>query len=239
MIDVKIIKELKPGGQKKVFLAEHKEYGKLIYKKGKCNSSVSLDRIKREVKILRELDSSYYPKNFYFESDAEGNFEILEELIEGVSLSECMQLFSNENTVIDFGIELIKGLMILWNKRIVHRDIKPDNIIIRNGKPVIIDLGIARDIDGTSLTKTMYLHGPCTPVYASPEQLTNNKKIIDHRSDFFSIGILLTQLIIGANPFSPDVVGNGVGIIDNILSGQFGVSYNGVALSEEYNDTRN
>lgn len=222
---VKIIRPLKEGGQKEVFLAEHKTYGNVVLKKGKCNSQASLERIKREVEILRNIESEHFPKNFEFRYDNDGSFEIVEELVKGKSLSECLNYFDSEEKVKTFGLDLIEGMRLLWDKRIVHRDLKPDNIIITNEyKPIIIDLGIARELDGKSLTKTIYMRGPCTPIYASPEQLQNKKNLIDLRSDFFSIGIILCEMLLKVHPFSPNVVGQGISIEENILNNRFKLS---------------
>lgn len=237
MIDntkLNIIKSIKTGGQKEVYLAEHSLYGKVIYKKGTCQSSTSLSRIKREVEILKELSSNYYPKNFDFNFDSSGQFEIIEEYIEGICLSEYMAYFDTKEKVISFATDLVNGLKLIWDRRIVHRDIKPDNIIIsKDNRPVIIDLGIARDLDDESLTKTIFLMGPCTPIYASPEQLHNKKSLIDIRSDFFSMGIILSQMLLNEHPFSPKLVGQGMSIVDNISNGLFSLHAESDDLSEE------
>ena len=113
---------------------------------------------------------------------------------------------------------LTKGLAIIWDKNIVHRDLKPENIIIRpSGLPCIIDLGIARFIDLEALTKTISPIGPCTPIYAAPEQLNNNKNLIDPRTDFFGLGIISLELFLGVHPFDPIIVGNHYSIVENIM----------------------
>ena len=119
----------------------------------------------------------------------------------------------------DLLIQLVDGLAVLWDKRIVHRDLKPDNILITSDfEPKIIDLGIARFIDYESLTKTIELWGPCTPLYAAPEQLENRKKAIDPRTDQFALGVILARaLLAGVHPFSPEMVG-GDSITENILT---------------------
>ncbi len=112
-------------------------------------------------------------------------------------------------------------MKLLWKKEIVHRDLKPENIIIseKTGKPVIIDLGIARILLEESLTKTILAIGPCTIPYASPEQLLNQKNLISPRSDFFSLGIIAMELYYKHNPFDPQWVESGESILQNIITG--------------------
>jgi len=233
-----VIKELKQGGQKEVYLVEHQKYGKCVYKKGKCSHLNDLERIKREVSILKEIDSCYFPKNYEASFNDNGEFNIIEEYIEADSLSDIMDAYKgNENKVLRLLLNLINGLKILWDKRRVHRDLKPDNILIKpNGQPVIIDLGIVRALDENSLTLTEQLNGPCTPIYAAPEQIKNRKYSIDVRTDFFTLGIIATELILGKHPFSVDVTNAGMSIVDNILNERYKLEYDGICLS---NDLKN
>ncbi len=215
------IKELAQGGQKKVYLAEHPKLGKVVVKKGIIKSFTFLERIKREVKLLDELDSEYYPKQYHFNVDFKTNeFEIIEEYIEGFTLRESLEQFKTPQSIYILLDHLIDGLSIIWNKNIVHRDLKPENIIIRkNGKPCIIDLGIARFLDLDSLTRTISPIGPCTPIYASPEQLNNSKSSIDARTDFFALGIIALELYLGKHPF--DQPNKKYSIIENILKNDY------------------
>jgi len=82
--DCKIIKELPQGGQKTVHLAEHPKAGKVVIKKGAIKSFTSLERIKREVELLSELKSEFYPLQHHFNIDVKTKeFEIVEDYIEG------------------------------------------------------------------------------------------------------------------------------------------------------------
>jgi serine/threonine protein kinase len=233
--DIRIIKPLKEGGQKKVYLAESNTLGTVIYKVGQCHSISALERIKREVDLLRRIKSPYFPQNYAFRYDSNGIFQMIEEYIESKSLGECIHFFDTEMKIAQFALELINGMKLLWDNRIVHRDLKPDNILIKNTyQPVIIDLGIARDLEDMSLTKTILQRGPCTPVYASPEQLKNMKDCIDVRTDFFSIGIILCELFLKVHPFHPQVVGEGLGIVENIEAGRYSLQYADKKMSTQF-----
>lgn len=211
------------GGQKQVYKGDHTKLGEVVIKKGNYESNSSLERIKREVDCLRNIDSHYYPKHYYFYVDETNKtFVIVEQYINSVNLTKAMSNFDTEIKIVKLLKNLCIGLKVLWDKNIVHRDLKPDNILITPElEPRIIDLGIARFLDYSSLTKTVYPMGPCTPVYASPEQLLNKKEIIDIRTDFFSLGIIILQLWHGFHPFHPDKVNSDKDIPVNICEGLY------------------
>ncbi len=215
----KILKNLPNGGQKNVQLAEHPTVGLVVIKRGAIKSFTSLERIKREVDLLSELKSEFYPLQHHFSIDVKTKeFEIVESYIEGKTLRDCMADFKEPKAIFNLLLFLVEGLSIIWDKNIVHRDLKPENIIIRpNGMPCIIDLGIARFLDLESLTKTISPIGPCTPIYAAPEQLSNNKNLIDPRTDFFCLGIITLELFLGVHSFDPNIVKNHFSIVENIM----------------------
>lgn len=230
------VKRIAKGGQKTVYEADHDKYGRIALKINKYNSSSELERISREVNVLKEINSKYFPKNYDFKIYPEEKiFIIIEQYIEGKTLKELRNSFNNENSILSLFKELIKGLSIIWEKRIIHRDLKPNNIIItKNDIPCIIDLGIARVLDMESLTGTNLSRGPCTPPYASPEQLLNKKEFINHRSDFYSLGIILLELLLGFHPFLPEKVGNDNSITENIINGKFFIPKKKEGVSEEF-----
>lgn len=213
---------LKKGGQKVVYRAIDRKRGPVVVKIGHYLTESALERIKREVQLLNEIDSEYYPKNFDFIITKDKRFIIIEEFIEAQPLSVYLDKFSNPKTVMQFGYHLASGLKVLWDRPSAHRDIKPDNILIPpTGYPKIIDLGIAKMPELDSLTGTHLMRGPCTPAYASPEQLKNRKAQIDYRTDQFSMGITLLQLLLkGHHPFHPSLVG-GNSIDSNIIANKW------------------
>jgi len=222
--DAKLLKE---GGQKSVFLFTHPIYGQAVLKIGIYTSPQTLERISREVRTLRGIDSPYYPKNHEFDVLDSKRFVIIEEYVKCMPLSDCINQYVEPRKAVLLLRELVNGLSILWSMNIVHRDLKPDNILITsNGSPKIIDLGIARLLDEESLTKTYALSGPATPPYAAPEQLLNRKAIIDIRTDQFNLGIILVQLLLGGfHPFNPQLVGSGIDIMNNIIENKWFKSF--------------
>jgi eukaryotic-like serine/threonine-protein kinase len=232
--DCKIIKELAQGGQKTVHLAEHPKIGLVVIKRGEIKSFTSLERIKREVELLSELNSEFYPHQYHFNIDVKTKeFEIVKDYIEGNVLRKAILSFRNPKEIFTLLNYLVTGLSIIWDKNIVHRDLKPENVIIRpNGLPCIIDLGIARFLDLESLTKTISPVGPCTPIYAAPEQLLNNKNLIDPRTDFFELGIIALELYLGVHPFEPAYVGNHFSIVENIMQCNYIVETDAVKHDE-------
>lgn len=213
-------KPLKAGGQKAVFTVDHNTHEKAVLKIGIYSDKSNLERIVREVQLLQEIDSVYYPKNFEFVVIDDKRFYILEEFFPGDMLSNCQPQFYEIPHALHLILEITKGLSVLWERKVVHRDVKPENIIITpDGDIKIIDLGIARILDFDSLTNVLAMRGPCTPVYAAPEQLLNRKADIDFRTDQFQLGIILVQMILkGQHPFAPDFIG-GSSIVENLLSG--------------------
>ncbi|MEE8218742.1 MAG: serine/threonine-protein kinase, partial [Vicinamibacteria bacterium] len=98
---------------------------------------------------------------------------------------------------LDLVIQICRGLAYAHERGIVHRDIKPANIgLLDDGTAKILDFGIAK-MEGTQLTKTGMMVG--TVHYMSPEQVRGQK--VDGRSDVFSVGVILYQLLAGERPF--------------------------------------
>lgn len=193
------ITSLVNGGQKKVFLGERNGH-KYVLKRGHYDSE-SLVRMEREVSVLRNLDTEFYPRNYdFFIEPATREFLIVEQFIENIPFKELRNYLDSEEKLIELLLLILEGLNIVWDKDIVHRDLKPDNILIRpNYRPVIIDLGVARFIKLADVTGT---HAPCTPAFAAPEFLNYDKENITYRSDIFSLGIYSVYSLKGIHPFN-------------------------------------
>ncbi|MEK6755805.1 MAG: serine/threonine-protein kinase, partial [Bacteroidota bacterium] len=127
----------------------------------------------------------------------DGHTFIAMELVEGQSLREKKQSFSVKQAV-DIGIQIADGLSAAHEKGIVHRDIKPENIMIRkDGIVQIMDFGLAKLRGASRLTKEGSTVG--TVGYMSPEQVQGQET--DHRTDIFSLGVILYEMLAGQSPF--------------------------------------
>ena len=136
--------------------------------------------------------------NVYDVGDENGIYYIVMELVEGITLKNYIErkgrLTIKEATSI--AIQVSAGLEVSHNNHIVHRDIKPQNIIIsREGKVKVTDFGIAKAT--TSQTTTSSAMGSVH--YASPEQARGG--YVDHRSDIYSLGIVMYEMVTGRVPF--------------------------------------
>jgi len=124
------------------------------------------------------------------------------ELVDGASLAHELGAAMPWPRLRTVAIQLCAGLAAAHAAGVIHRDLKPDNVMIERGtdRVVITDFGIARSGDEVGVTQLGALIG--TPRYMAPEQLAGHE--VDHRADVFSLGIMLYELATGARPWSGD-----------------------------------
>lgn len=197
-----ILKKYPPSGQKQVLLIKHKIYGVVILKIVENQS----ERVKREIEIVTKNNFSNVPRvlevNDYQIEDQNGIY-LLEEYIDGDNLKKVLgQGKLSLKDAMNLTEQLLKIVVQMEEKKIVHRDIKPDNIVKNSsGKWYLIDFGIARALNMNSLTMTEAQVGPHTPGYGAPELFQYNKKDIDSRADLFSLGVVVFEAVTGKHPF--------------------------------------
>lgn len=132
---------------------------------------------------------------------------IVEEFIGGGTLSSYLSGHRfNYDDLLAFGNQMIDIIEYVAGLNLIHRDIKPDNILFRDAQlqVVLTDFGIVRDLNQVSLTPTFFMSGPGTPGFAAPEQINNQKPLENWRTDQFSCGIVLSLCAFGINPFGVD-----------------------------------
>lgn len=198
----KIIRKYPPSGQKQVVLVDHEEYGDIILKIVDGQN----ERVKREIEIVTRNNFNNVPKvmevNIYSFNNQSGIY-IFEEFINGESLKKYLEQGKMDiQEAMNLTEQILKIIVEMEKKKIVHRDIKPDNIIKSNdGYWFLIDFGIARALDMNSLTLTEMRIGPHTPGYGAPELFQYTKKDIDSRADIFSLGVVVFEAVTGKHPF--------------------------------------
>jgi len=201
----KIIERIGSGGMGEVYLAEDTKLHRKVALKFLPAHCTVVEEIK--TRFIREAEAAAslnHPSiiTIYEVSEYGGRPFFAMELVEGQSLREFAQ--GKElpiERIVDLAIQICDGLSAAHEKKVVHRDIKPSNILIdAYGRPKILDFGLAAIQGGEHLTKTGSTVG--TVQYMSPEQ-TQGKEV-DQRSDLFSLGVVLYEMIAGKSPFARD-----------------------------------
>ncbi|TYR81087.1 serine/threonine protein kinase [Priestia megaterium] len=184
-----------------------------------------LARASREIDIMNQCDTPTLvklgPIGLNIVSfDEKKLLMFSEEYIDGEDLHTILlNRKLSEKEALNLAINISDAIDHLWNIGMVHRDIKPKNIMQnKNGDFILLDTGIAFDTQGKALTQASLIIG--TAIYMSPEQITNVKINIDFRSDLFLLGIVLYQALTGSHPFYKQGV-NTMQIIANIMEAQF------------------
>ncbi len=184
------------GGQKDVF--KIKRNGMVCVMKTFKNFS---EREEREIAFYKKYaNHPGIPKVLHQEAYGK-DVVVFEEFIEGETLEDAAPKFvGNWSMVRGLIANIIDILEPFWNDDITHRDLKPRNIIVKqDGTPVIIDFGIARDGNASSLTHTGFM--PRTMCFCAPEQHEGLKDQISYRTDYFNLGIIAHYLYFANLPF--------------------------------------
>ncbi len=203
-----IVKKLREGGMGAIYLVRHRLLDELRVVKVLRSQLVAEEDLKerflREAKIAIHLRHPNIAQLYDFSIDDEGTAYIVLEYIDGITLEEyCRQPEARHLTLtLAIAQQGLRALGYLHRKGFVHRDIAPDNLMLTrdvDGEPLVklIDLGIVKILkgEGKGTATSLYLG---KPKYSSPEQLVSQN--IDARSDLYSFGVLLYELVTGVYP---------------------------------------
>jgi len=161
----------------------------------------AIERFRREVKLTRRIQHRNVARMFDIGEHRVDRFLTME-LIDGAPLTRELGGEMAWPRLQRLAIQLCAGLAAAHDAGVVHRDLKPDNVMIERGtgRAVIMDFGIARGGDEVGVTQLGALVG--TPRYMAPEQLAGEPA--DHRADLFALGVMLYELATGTRPWSGD-----------------------------------
>ena len=201
-----IIREIARGGMGIVYEARDKELDRIVALKtlisGEMADEQELERFQREAKLTASFDHpnivpihevGIYEKTHYFTMD----------YIDGISLSEYVRTVRcSLKKIIKMMVQITGAIAYAHGMNVIHRDIKPANILVdtNSGKPLVTDFGLARQQNAKGLTMSGIALG--TPAYMPPEQAEGKIRAISNRSDIYSLGAVLYELLAGRPPFT-------------------------------------
>src|SRR6266436_2306159 len=211
----KLLQQIGEGGCGLVYMAEQEEpvrrrVALKVIKPGMDTKSL-IARFEAEQQALALMDHQSICHVFDAGATESGRPYFVMELVKGVKITDyCDRHSLSIDARLELFIQVCDAVQHAHQKGILHRDIKPSNILVttgRDGKPApkVIDFGIAKSITGQQLTdKTLFTAHEMligTPAYMSPEQAALTITDVDTRTDIYSLGVLLYELLTGTTPF--------------------------------------
>ncbi|MHC4175229.1 MAG: protein kinase domain-containing protein, partial [Planctomycetota bacterium] len=212
----RLLEKIGEGGMAVVYMAEQqkpirRKVALKIIKLGMDTKSV-IARFEAERQALAMMDHPNIARVLDAGATETGRPYFVMELVTGVSITEyCDKNNLSTKDRLALFIQVCNAVQHAHEKGIIHRDIKPTNVLVahHDGRPVpkVIDFGIAKATNQRLTEKTLftrYAHIIGTPAYMSPEQAELSDLGIDSRSDIYSLGVLLYELLTGTTPFSEE-----------------------------------
>jgi WD40 repeat protein/serine/threonine protein kinase/tetratricopeptide (TPR) repeat protein len=214
----KLLQNIGEGGCGIVYMAEQEEpvrrrVALKIIKLGMDTKQVTA-RFEAERQALAIMDHPSIAKVLDAGATDTGRPYFVMELVRGIKITQyCDQNNLSTRQRLDLFVAVCQAVQHAHQKGIIHRDIKPSNILVtmHDGVPVpkVIDFGIAKATEGRLTNQTLFTAFEQfigTPAYMSPEQAEMSGLDIDTRSDIYSLGVLLYELLTGKTPFDPDTL---------------------------------
>jgi TolB-like protein/tRNA A-37 threonylcarbamoyl transferase component Bud32 len=205
----RIERELGGGGMSHVFLAEEVALGRKVVVKvlrAELAAEINVERFKREIALAAQLQHPHIVP-LLAAGDADGLPYYLMPFVEGESLREVLARRGELPVAESVSIirDVCRALAYAHQHGVVHRDIKPDNVLLSGGSAVVADFGVAKavsasaDVAQTGLTSVGVAMG--TPAYMAPEQAAASPKV-DQRADLYALGVMAYEMLTGQAPFA-------------------------------------
>jgi serine/threonine-protein kinase len=206
----RLVRLLGRGGMASVYLARDEKLQREVAVKlipaVQLGDEIMRARFEQEALATARLDHPNIVHIYDYGQESDLAYMVMEYL-PGGSLYDQLRESRNQHRVLGTGpiltalIQVAHGLDHAHRSGIIHRDVKPGNVLFaRDGRAVLTDLGIAKALTGPKLTRTMTTVG--TPEYISPEQGRGDR--VDHRSDLYSLGVVMYELLTGVLPYQAD-----------------------------------
>lgn len=201
-----VLRKLGSGGMADVYLADDRLLGREVALKilssRYVNDEQFIERFRREASSAASLNHPNIVQ-IYDRGEAEGTYYIAMEYLEGRSLKEIILKYAplSSELVVSVSIQILEALRFAHRRDVIHRDIKPQNIIIDSeGRAKVTDFGIARAGSASSMTEAGSILG--TAHYLSPEQAQGLQ--VEAASDLYSLGVVMYEMATGVLPFDGD-----------------------------------
>jgi eukaryotic-like serine/threonine-protein kinase len=210
----RLVRRLGQGGMGVVYLAERiggefrQNVALKLIKHGMDTKEV-IARFEAERQALGLMDHPTIAKIYDAGTTPDGRPYFTMEYVEGIPITEhCDRHELTTRERLDLFVQVCEGVQHAHQKAVIHRDLKPSNVLVgvQDGRPAvkIIDFGIAKALAGRPAGRTIFTELGMmigTPEYMSPEQAGMSGRDVDTRSDVYSLGVLLYELLVGALPF--------------------------------------
>ena len=203
----RLLKELGGGGMSRVFLAEETRLGRQVVIKvlpPEMGAAVNIERFEREIQLAARLQHPHIVPLLTAAASGDLLYYIMP-YIAGESLRAKLaregELPVNEAAKILR--EVVDALSYAHRNGVVHRDIKPDNVLLSDGHAVVTDFGVAKAVTASSGKSSLTSLGVAlgTPAYMAPEQAAADPHV-DHRADIYAVGTLAYEMLTGRTPFT-------------------------------------
>jgi serine/threonine protein kinase len=206
-----VISKIGEGGMGSVYLAEQVSIGRKVALKVLQGTYASDDefigRFRREARLAASLNHRNIVTVYDFDQGNDGSLFIAMEYLQGTKLSDVIRRDGplEINRAVRLAIQIAEGLGIAHQSGVIHRDIKPDNIMVVGNRGVeeikLMDFGIARIMDTGSTTSNLTRAGMImgTPAYMAPEQAEG--ATVSEQTDIYALGIVLYEMLSGSVPF--------------------------------------